>query len=137
MYWNITTVKCLHLHEGGFTSISEVVSFLTLVMKTCLHAYETRYTYIDQNILCNNSIFAVHKQSDTASGSPISTDPKPHTGWHTSKSTTINEKSGNMSNYKRVLFLSTIHHSYIAFLSLTEQNIFLKGNPFLWRVFYI
>lgn len=40
-----------------------------------------------------------------------------------------------MSNYIKVLFVSIIHHSHIAFLFLTEQNIFLIDNPYLWPIF--
>ena len=36
-----------------------------------------------------------------------------------------------MSKYIGVLFEPTIHHNYIAFLFLTEQNMYFIENPFL------
>jgi hypothetical protein len=54
IYRNITTVQRLQLHDGGFRSTFEIVSFLTVVIKTCLHVHQTHYTDIGQNMPCNN-----------------------------------------------------------------------------------
>ena len=37
IHWIIPNVNCLQLHDGGFRSIFETVSFLTLVTKQYLH----------------------------------------------------------------------------------------------------